>query len=54
MVFTPAKCYSDQIRENERGGTCSTYFGEDKFIAVFGGKKLKDRTTWKILVQMGI
>jgi len=35
MVFIRAKHYSDQIRDNEIGETRSTYFGEDKFIAVF-------------------
>jgi hypothetical protein len=29
--------------ENEMGETCSTYFGEDKCIAAFWWKKLKER-----------
>jgi len=28
----------DQIKENEMGGTCSTYGGDEKCIQIFGGE----------------
>jgi hypothetical protein len=33
------KCYSGgQIEKNEMGGTCSTYWGEQRCVLVFGGE----------------
>jgi hypothetical protein len=46
MVFTHAKYYNDKIWQNKKGGTYSAYFEEDKFIAAFWWKKLKERITW--------
>jgi len=39
MAFTLTKYYSDeQIQENEMGGSCGMYEGEDKCKEGFGGE----------------
>jgi len=36
-----------QIKENERGGACSTYGRQERWIQGFGGRNLTEKTTWK-------
>ena len=39
LLFVPLSKYlSDQIRENEEGGACSTYRGDEKCIQGFDGE----------------
>jgi hypothetical protein len=45
------KYYSvDQIKENEVGGTCSTYGWGERWIQNFGGETWGKETTWKAQV----
>jgi hypothetical protein len=42
------KVYSDnQIRKNEMGGACSTYW-EGKLLVGFWWENVRNETTWKI------
>ena len=37
LIFSPHRIlFGDQIEENEMGGTCSTYRGEENCIRGFG------------------
>jgi hypothetical protein len=42
------KYYSDdQFKKNEMGGTCNTYWGEERFIQGFDGETGGKESTWK-------
>jgi hypothetical protein len=43
MLCTHRILYSDQLKNNEIGGTCSTYGGEERCIQRFGGGNLEER-----------
>ena len=48
MICLVTKYYSsDQIEENEMGGACSTYGGEERWIQGFGGEARGKEVTWK-------
>jgi hypothetical protein len=38
--------FGDQIKKNESGGTCSTYGRQERCIQGFGGRNMKEKTTW--------
>ena len=38
FVLLTQYCASDKIKENEMGGACGTYGGEQKFVQGFGGE----------------
>jgi hypothetical protein len=38
LTFLAQYCTDDKIRENEAGGTCNTYGGEEKCVQNFCGK----------------
>jgi hypothetical protein len=44
---------SDQIKENEVGGTCNMYGKGEESVHGFGGKARRKETTRKIEVWMG-
>jgi len=37
----------DKIVNNEMGGACSVYGGEEKGTKVYGGETLKKEATWE-------
>ena len=51
MLCTHKILYSDQLKNNEIGGTCSTYGGEERCIQRFGVGNLKERDD---LIDTGI
>jgi len=38
MICTPNQIFQVEKSENEMGGECSTYGGEERFIQGFGGE----------------
>jgi hypothetical protein len=40
------KLFEDQMKEDEMGGTCSAYRGEERCIQSFGGEPLGKETIW--------
>jgi hypothetical protein len=39
--------FGDKIKMNEMSGACSTYWGEETCMPVFGGETLGKETTWE-------
>ena len=44
---SPNTTKNDRMNEDEMGGTCSTYGGNEKCIQYFFQQNLKKRDTWK-------
>jgi hypothetical protein len=54
MICTPHQTsFGDQIRENEICGTCSTYWGQEKFVQGFGGETKQKETTLEDIGLIG-
>jgi hypothetical protein len=42
-----------QVEKNEISKACSMYWEEERWVHVFGGKPLKEESTWKTKVARG-
>ena len=47
IVLLTQYCSGDQIENNEMGGACNTYGGEERCVQGFGGGNPREITTWK-------
>jgi len=54
LYSSPNNYSGRNIPENEMGGTCVSYGGEQRCLQGFGGEILDKETVWKTQTYMGI
>ena len=53
MICTSHKIPFGWSDQDQMGGVCGTYSGEERCVQGFGGVNLQEKATWKTQMQMG-